>query len=145
VTVLVGGAKRASLLQQSSDVSAARSAVKDLLQVLPSKAALKPEHVSLLSTFSKSSYAPQSESINGILKDMYETMTANLESSTSTEADSNREFEKFIGIKTKELGVLRETKKTKEQEKAEAEQQLADTTETYDNTETQMKADIKFF
>merc|ERR1719183_2580174 len=72
-------------------------------------------------------------------------MTANLESATDAEADSNREFENFIGIKTKELAVLRETKATKQAEKAEAEQQLADTTETYDNTETQRKADIKFF
>merc|ERR1719272_1005088 len=125
--------------------TATRDAISAFLQIVPGDAGLLPEHLSLLNTYTKSEYAPQSESIQGILKDMYDTMTSNLESSTSSESDGNREYETLIGIKQEELAVMRETKKTKEAEKAEAEGLLADTTETYDNTEQQMKTDIEFF
>ena len=68
----------------------------------------------LLCTFSKTNYGPRSGSIQGSLRDRYETMTLVLGSTTSSEADASREFENFIGSKARELGVLRETKKTKE-------------------------------
>jgi hypothetical protein len=61
------------------------------------------------------------------------------------EATSNTNFENLIAAKMKELLQMKATKTKKEDEKAEAENQLADTTQNYDDTESQMKADIKFF
>merc|ERR1719420_204750 len=61
------------------------------------------------------------------------------------EASKNRLFEDFIAVKQKELIELKKTKAKKEAEKAEAEAQLAETTQAYDDTEAQMKADIEFF
>jgi len=102
---------------------------------------------SLLMEFSHggSRYAPQSATIQGILKDMYETFVTDLESATMTEATQNREFETFISIKAEELAELEEVKATKEAEKAEAEAGLAETTQSYDDTDMQKKADIEFF
>merc|ERR1719395_186922 len=91
------------------------------------------------------SYAPQSATVQGILKDMYETFSADLESATNEEATKNRLFEDFIATKQQELIELKETKAKKETEKAAAEVELAETTQAYDETEMEMKAAIEFF
>lgn len=133
-----------SLLQGSSAVSvgAARNAVAELLEKLPMTT--KAEHVSLLSTFVKSGYKPQSETIQGILQGMYDRMTLDLEASTRTEAIANRDFETFMNIKSEQHATLKESRDEAEAKKAETEGLLADATQTYDNTEKQMNADIKF-
>lgn len=139
--VIVAGASQDSFLQSAS-------AVRDLLQKLPTHGTVpKAEHVSLLSELAKgkSKYAPQSATVQGILKDMYETFTNDLETSTDTEATANRDFESFIATKTVELNEMKALKEKKEGQKAEAEAQLADTTQIYDDTEAQMNADIEFF
>merc|ERR1719453_2839740 len=61
------------------------------------------------------------------------------------EASKNRVFEDFIATKQQELIKMTEIKAKKEEEKAEAEDQLAEATQAYDETEAQMKADIEFF
>merc|ERR1712048_1437108 len=94
---------------------------------------------------SRSRYAPQSQTIQGILTDMYATFAADLEDATKDEARANREFEDYIYQKQVELANLKETKLKKEGEKAEAENELADTTQAYDDTEAQKEADIAFF
>ena len=134
-----------SLLQGSASVSvgAARNAVSELLEMLPINT--KAEHISLLSNFAKAGYKPQSETIQGILKGMYDRMTSDLESATRTETIAIRDFENFMDIKSSELAAKTASRDAKAQEKAETEGLLSDATQTYDNTETQMKADIKFF
>jgi len=141
--VLVTGSGGASLLQGST--AAASSAVKRLLQSLPASKALKAENLALLGEFTQGKYAPQSATIQGILKDMYETFATDLESATNTEATRNREFETFISIKAEELAEMEAIKEKKEGEKADAEANLAETTQSYDDTEAQKKADIEFF
>merc|ERR1712048_1207430 len=94
---------------------------------------------------SRSRYAPQSQTIQGILTDMYATFAADLEDATKDEARANREFEDYIYQKQVELANLKETKLKKEGQKAEAENELADTTQAYDDTEAQKEADIAFF
>eukprot|EP00747_Dinoflagellata_sp_TGD_P155054 gnl/TRDRNA2_/TRDRNA2_177551_c3_seq6.p1 gnl/TRDRNA2_/TRDRNA2_177551_c3~~gnl/TRDRNA2_/TRDRNA2_177551_c3_seq6.p1 ORF type:complete len:707 (+),score=290.46 gnl/TRDRNA2_/TRDRNA2_177551_c3_seq6:115-2235(+) len=89
--------------------------------------------------------APASATIQGMLKDMYDTMSSDLEDDTQTEATKNREFEDFIAVKTKELMETEATRAKKEKEKADTEALLAETTQEYDDTEAQKKADIKFF
>merc|ERR1719375_2178677 len=142
-----------ALLQRASVVSSveaqarATHAVRAALAAIPAKAALAPQQLSLLSEFMKggAGYAPQSATVQGILKDMYETFSADLESATNDEATKNRLFEDFIATKQQELIELKETLAKKEEEKAEAEGLLAEATEAYDETEAQMKADIDFF
>jgi len=136
----------ASFLQTST----ASNAVLSVLQRMPtSQGARLPKaaDLALLSGFSKdaSRYAPQSATVQGILKDMYETFASDLETSTQTEATANTDFETFIAIKTEELNAMKASKAKKEEQKAEAEALLADTTQSYDDTEAQMNADIEFF
>merc|ERR1719230_1640738 len=98
-----------------------------------------------LSAGDNAKYAPQSLTVQGILRDMYETFSSDLESSTSTEAERNRAFEDLIAIKTEELAQLEKTVDEKESQKADAEALLSDTTQSYDDTEAQKDADIVFF
>merc|ERR1719487_1430309 len=124
-----------------------KQAVKSVLDSLPSKAALPPAHVALLSEFisAKAGYAPQSATIQGMLGDMYLTFSNNLESATLDEANQNADYEKLYATLEKENNKMKETRARKEVEKAEAESMLADTTKAYEDTEEQMKADQAFF
>ena len=47
-------------------------------------------------------YAPQSATIQGILRDMYMTFAGDLEDSTMTEATQNKDFENLIAVKSEE-------------------------------------------
>jgi len=135
--VIVAGASQ-ELIQKTS---------RTVLAAMPTRGnGAKAEHLTMLTQLSKGKrYAPQSDTVQGILKDMYETFTNDLETDTNSEATSNRDFENFIATKTKELNELKATKEKKEGQKVEAEAQLADTTQIYDDTEAQMNADIEFF
>jgi hypothetical protein len=138
--------KGADFLQENESLLS-MEAVKSVISKLPSRANLKPEHMTLLSEFlsHKAGYAPQSATIQGMLADMYLTMSNGLQSSTLDEANQNRNFEQTYASIEKENNDLKETRARKETEKAEAEAMLADTTKAYDDTEKQMKADTKFF
>merc|ERR1719265_1748191 len=124
-----------------------KHAVSSVLDALPSKIGLPAAHMALLSEFvsAKAGYAPQSATIQGMLADMYLTMSNDLESDTQDEANQNANFEKTYASIEKENNELKATRARKETEKAEAEAMLADTTKAYDDTEKQMKADTKFF
>ena len=139
-----------ALLQRNSAAAGwgkAVAGVSAAIQALPARAPLSPKHMSLLSEFvaGGAAYAPQSATVQGILKDMYDTFSSDLESAMESEASKNRLFEDFIATKQKELIELKATKVKKEAQKSEAEAQLAETTQAYDDTEAQMKADIEFF
>jgi predicted nucleic acid-binding Zn-ribbon protein len=127
--------------------SRAVAGVNAAIHALPVRAPLSSKQVSLLTEFvsGSDSYAPQSATVQGILKDMYDTFSSDLEAAMQEEASKNRVFEDFIATKQKELIELKATKAKKEAEKSEAEAQLAETTQAYDDTEAQMKADIEFF
>jgi len=138
--------------QQEQQQRAARvSAVRAALQAFPSRVAFQQDHMSLLSEYVASStdtgakYAPQSATVQGILADMYATFAADLESAYETEATRNKIFEDLIAtLETARLQFLEE-RKGKNKQRATAEEDLADTVTTYDDTERQMKADIVFF
>merc|ERR1719386_276077 len=125
----------------------AKYAVNSVLDKLPSKIGLAPERMALLTEFTsgKAGYAPQSATIQGMLGDMYLTFAANLESDTSEEATQNQEYEEQTATLEKTNNELKAERARKEEEKAEAEAMLADTTKAYEDTETQMNADIEFF
>merc|ERR1719230_2305503 len=124
-----------------------KHAVQDVIDKLPSKISFPPSHMSLLSEFvaAKAGYAPQSATIQGMLGDMYLTFSNNLESSTLEEANQNHDYEQLYASLEKENNKMKKTRARKEQEKAEAEAMLADTTKAYEETEEQMKAETEFF
>jgi len=90
-------------------------------------------------------YAPQSQTIQGILKDMYETFATNLETRTIDEATAHRKYEDLMAAYKSELLTLQDTLVKKEQAKAESEIMLADASQAYGDAEAQLKADIAFF
>jgi len=144
IETLVSGT---SFLQNSAQVA---NFVKAALSLIPSKTTVKADKLSLLEEFATSGsnshkYAPQSATIQGILSDMYTTFAADLEEAIDDEASANRKFEDYIYQKQVELNDLRTSKQNKEEQKAEAETLLADTTQEYDDTEAQKAADIEFF
>jgi len=135
-----------TLIQENAHLRC-KFAINSVLDKLPSKIGLPPARMALLSEFtqSKSGYAPQSATIQGMLGDMYLTFANNLESDTQEEAGRNAQFEELYASIEDENNKLKETRARKETEKAEAEAMLADTTKNYEDTEKQMNADIEFF
>merc|ERR1719161_2498767 len=95
--------------------------------------------LSLLTEFTsaKSTFAPQSATIQGMLGDMYTTFAANLEEATQTEATQQYEYEDYMASTTKVINAKEALKTKKAGEKADAEKALADTTKAYDMTEEQ--------
>jgi len=144
IKVLVKGT---SFVQVSAETA---TAVKKIIEILPSTANVKSQHLSLLSEFASSGvnanrFAPQSVTIQGILTDMYSTFVTDLEEATQDEASANRKFETYIDEKQVALADYKADKLKKEGQKADAESLLADTTQAYDDTEAQKEADIEFF
>jgi hypothetical protein len=134
-----------ALLQGGSVSAAAAKAMQHLVQVLPDSVLLKPEQMSLMAEFSAGRYAPQSATIQGILRDMYMTFAGDLEDSTMTEATQNKDFENLIAVKSEELATMQKTVAKKTGQKADAEQALADANQDYDDTTKQLAADKEFF
>jgi hypothetical protein len=62
-----------------------------------------------------------------------------------TEAKQNKNYEKLTATLIKQANEMKDMKSRSEDAKADAESDLADATATYDTTQDQMKADIKFF
>merc|ERR1719456_462498 len=125
---------------------------------LPLTHGLTREQLSLLAEFTKdpaeyydqkaekkASYNPASATIQGILKDMFDTFSMNLEKSTETEATQQKNFENLMAVKNSELSEMTAMRTKKEGEKADAEKTLADTQQELDDTTTQMKADVNLF
>merc|ERR1719298_320442 len=128
------------------------------VKMLPIDHQLSPKQLSALESFTsdlaeyydqkaekKASYSPASATIMGILKDMYDTFSMNLEKATEVEAVAQKNYESLIGVKENEMATLVDARKKKEGEKADAEKELADTSQTLDDTTKQMKADTIFF
>merc|ERR1719456_699836 len=93
----------------------------------------------------KASYNPASATIQGILKDMFDSFSMNLEKSTEVEATQQKNFENLMAVKNSELSEMTAMRTKKEGEKADAEKTLADTQQELDDTTTQMKADVNLF
>eukprot|EP00448_Togula_jolla_P040997 CAMPEP_0170624660 /NCGR_PEP_ID=MMETSP0224-20130122/30346_1 /TAXON_ID=285029 /ORGANISM="Togula jolla, Strain CCCM 725" /LENGTH=713 /DNA_ID=CAMNT_0010951187 /DNA_START=74 /DNA_END=2212 /DNA_ORIENTATION=- len=147
IDVLRAGTKPSSLLQEAS--SATKSVVLAAIQSLPASVTLKSSQISLLSSLtssgSSSEYMPQSMTVQGILTDMYATMSSDVETATSQESTAQREFEDFIAVKQDEKAEMEDLRAKKEADKAEKEELLAADSAAYDDTETEMKQAQAFF
>jgi hypothetical protein len=93
----------------------------------------------------KASYAPQSATVTGILKDMYDTFSADLEKSNKEESASQKAFEDEIAIKTSQNKALQELVTNKEVKKSEQMDILAVTEEDLANEQSALTNDEAIF
>jgi predicted nucleic acid-binding Zn-ribbon protein len=93
----------------------------------------------------KASYSPQSATIIGILKDMYDTFAADMEKSNQEESNMQMAFEAEMEEKVKQNKQFTEMVTEKEGQKAEKTQMLAENEEKLEATTEQMKLDEEFF
>jgi len=90
-------------------------------------------------------YAPASTQIQGIMKGMYDSFSANLEKANAEEADKQKAYEELMATKKAEHETLTATLETKTKEHAAAEKQLADDKVLLQDTKAQLEIDEKFF
>jgi len=153
--VVLRDATKLSLLQDTAASHAAwsqaASGVRAAVAAMPTSMALPVERASAVTAFLEGAsrleagYAPQSATVQGILKDMYETFAGDLEQLTTDEAAKNRQFEDITFVKTKLMFELKEELAKKKKALAETEVLLADTQEEYDAEEALMNENIEFF
>jgi predicted nucleic acid-binding Zn-ribbon protein len=93
----------------------------------------------------KASYSPQSATIMGILKDMYDTFSADLEKSNQEESDKQKGFEDLIAEKEKQVADWSAEVTDKEGQKAEKSTMLSEAEELLSATTAQLKVDEDFF
>jgi len=162
ITVLSGAGTKTALLQtQPADEMTLLDVavgVHHAIAKLPSAHVISSQQIALISAFAKdpaefydqkaekaASYNPASGTIQGILKDMYDTFSIGLEKATETEARAQNNYESLIGVKGNEMATLSAARKKREGEKADAEKTLADKSQELDDTTKQMQADTLFF
>merc|ERR1719473_1294584 len=159
IEVLGGaGTKKMMLLKAASMV---RTAILDS----PKLDALSADKLRLMKTFfedpvsmiqepvdyydqkaqAKASYSPQSATIMGILKDMYDTFGADLEKSNQEESDKQKSFEDLMAQKEKQVADWSAEVTDKEGQKAEKSTMLSEAEELLSATQTQLKIDEDFF
>merc|ERR1719238_954706 len=101
--------------------------VHTAVKMLPIDHQLSPKQLSALESFTKdpaefydqkaekkASYSPASATIQGILKDMYDTFAMNLEKSTETEATQQKNFENIQSVNAAEMATLTASRTKKE-------------------------------
>merc|ERR1719247_2089432 len=163
IETLSGAGTTTALLQMNSpkdELTLLRTAamVHSAMKRLPKDHLLTSKQLSALAAFTadpaeyydqkaekKASYNPASATIQGILKDMYDTFSMNLEKGTETEATQQKNFESVSSVKNSEISEMSAMRTKKEGEKADAEKTLADTQQDLDDTTNQMKADVNLF
>merc|ERR1719160_1997273 len=132
--------------------------VHQAIEQLPSGKSLPAEELELIRTFAKDpaefydqkaekakAAKPASTTITGILKDMYDTFSMNLEKATEVEAVAYKNYESIIGVKENEMTELVAEREKKDGEKANAEKIMADSMQDLDDTKVTLKEDSELF
>lgn len=139
-------------LQTSQALSTeAAEAVRSAIDAIPDSAlgslpAAKLSQIQKVgSAVAQGKYDPSYGSLVTILEEMQSTFSSDLEKETKTEATATKDFEGLMDTKVKEIVALQEKTDKREEWKAQAAADLADTTQNYDDTESQMNDDIEFF
>jgi len=161
IEVLSGAGTKTAMLQTiaSDTLLSVATGVDKIVNKMPNiDRLLSPKQLKLIRTFAKdpaefydqkaqkaASYNPASATIMGILKDMYDTFSMNLEKSTEIEAIAYKNYESLMGVKGNEMEQLSKERLDKEGKKAAAEEEQAQTQATYDETDKQLKEDTIFF
>jgi len=93
----------------------------------------------------RAKYTPQSLTVQGILGDLYDTFTKDLEGHHSDEAQKSTAYENLIATKQQEVHLLHEKIQKAVKVKVEAETMLAEALQSYDDTGAQLQDDVAFF
>eukprot|EP00429_Kryptoperidinium_foliaceum_P047836 CAMPEP_0176106740 /NCGR_PEP_ID=MMETSP0120_2-20121206/53565_1 /TAXON_ID=160619 /ORGANISM="Kryptoperidinium foliaceum, Strain CCMP 1326" /LENGTH=721 /DNA_ID=CAMNT_0017440863 /DNA_START=43 /DNA_END=2208 /DNA_ORIENTATION=- len=104
----------------------------------------RQELLSFLSGAAGASYAPQSGEITGILKQMSDEMTADLEAAIAAEEEAIKVYEELMAAKKKEVSTLQKQIESKMKRVGELAVQLAESTNDIEDTKEAMAADKKF-
>merc|ERR1719160_162573 len=170
IKVLSGAGTKKAMLEtlQEAEVLSVVAGVKSVLRRVPPSDALSESDLNLMkefvtdptkfvgSSFSGAQmgaestnpfgdYAPASTKIQGILKGMYDSFTANLETANAEEAEKRKAYEELHATSLQEHATLTATLEAKTKEHADAEKSLADNKVLLQETEVQLAADEKFF
>jgi len=138
-------------LQTGSLSTQAAEAVRTAIEAIPDKslgslpAAKLAQIQQVSSAVASGKYDPSYGSLTTILDEMNSIFTDDLKKETETEKKSYDSYEGLMQTKVKELIALQNKVDKREASKADAAADLADTTQNYDDTESQMNADIEFF
>jgi len=97
-----------------------------------------------LSTGTHTDYAPSSGQIVGILKQMLDTMNADLSEATQKEETAVKEFDALVAAKTKQINALSEMIEDKIQRIGEAGVKVVQMAEDLEDTKEDLVADKKF-
>jgi len=97
-----------------------------------------------LSQGSGSDYAPSSGQIVGILKQMLDTMTGDLNEATAAEEAAIKAFDALVAAKTKQIDALTEMIEDKTQRVGEAGVKAVEMAEDLEDTKEDLAADKKF-
>jgi len=90
-------------------------------------------------------YAPQSTQVQGILKGMFDSFSADLEKSNGEESQKQKSFEELMETKRKELATLQLTLEKQTLDSADKTKLLAETKTSLDDTKAQLAADEALF
>merc|ERR1719160_1567155 len=90
------------------------------------------------------SYSPQSGQITGILKQMSDTMTANLNEATNEENSAIKAYEGLMAAKTKEVNALTQAIEEKSVRLGELQVNIVEMKEDLDDTQKALLEDKKF-
>merc|ERR1719160_1991995 len=90
------------------------------------------------------SYSPQSGQITGILKQMSDTMTANLNEATNEENTAIKAYEGLMAAKTKEVNALTQAIEEKSVRLGELQVNIVEMKEDLDDTQKALGDDKKF-
>jgi len=97
-----------------------------------------------LSTGANSEYAPSSGQIVGILKQMLDTMTADLAEATAKEEAAIKEFDALVAAKTKQIEALTEMLEDKLQRIGSSGVKAVEMAQDLEDTKEDLAADKKF-
>lgn len=170
IKVLSGAGTKKAMLEtlQEAEVLSVVAGVKSVLRRVPPSDALSESDLNLMkefvtdptkfvgSSFSGAQmgaestnpfgdYAPASTKIQGILKGMYDSFTANLETANAAEADKRKAYEELHATSLQELATLTATLQMKSKEQADATKKLAEDKVVLEEATVQLAADEKFF
>jgi len=170
IKVLSGAGTKKAMLEtlQEAQLLSVVAGIKGVLRRLPPSEALQESDLNLMKEFAENptkfvgsqfsaaqmgvdstnpfgDYAPASTKIQGILKGMYDSFSANLETANAEEADKRKAYEELHATSLQEHATLTATLEAKTKEHADATKDLADNKVLLEETKVQLAADEKFF
>jgi len=165
IKVMTGAGTKKAMLEtlQEAQLLSVVAGVKGVLRRVPSSDALKDSDLNIMKDFVENptkyvsegfsgaqisdrltnpngDYAPASAQIQGILKGMYDSFTADLEKANAEEADKQKSFEELMETKLQEHATLTATLEAKTKESADATKLLADDKTLLQATKEQLEA-----